>query len=229
MNVTQYTGTDLLGDKNRDRPNPSVGGTSIQPIIPVCKSGDGHENDAATDPTANDVSFSTLINTVVDTINPLQHIPGVSAAYEGLTGDTQNPVSSMAGGFLFGGPVGLIAGAASSFLEMVTGKTMGQHATDFMASASGTDQNQSSQIAEGLAQIGDGTPMLKKQQGISIEQYQTLAAAAAGPNLGVGANVNSVAWASSSWATQALQQATGAYETAHNAKSILPTNDPRQS
>lgn len=55
------------------------------------------------------VSFGDLI----DTLNPLQHIPVVSEAYRGVTGDVISPQARIAGGALWGGPIGLVASVAS--------------------------------------------------------------------------------------------------------------------
>lgn len=46
---------------------------------------------------------------VIDIVNPLQHIPIVSTFYRKLTGDTIDPAIRIAGGALFGGPLGALA------------------------------------------------------------------------------------------------------------------------
>jgi hypothetical protein len=63
-------------------------------------------------------SFADLL----DTINPLQHIPVISNIYRGLTGDTLSAGAQIIGGALFGGPIGLIASIAGSIIEQQTGK-----------------------------------------------------------------------------------------------------------
>lgn len=60
-------------------------------------------------PEGGGVTFGDLI----DTINPLQHIPLVSEAYRGMTGDRISPQARVAGGALWGGPIGLVASVAS--------------------------------------------------------------------------------------------------------------------
>lgn len=52
-------------------------------------------------------------NDLVDTLNPLQHIPVISEIYRGLTGDRISPQARIAGGTLYGGPIGLAATLAS--------------------------------------------------------------------------------------------------------------------
>lgn len=63
----------------------------------------------------------------LDVINPLQHIPIVNGIYRELTGDTIKPVMKLAGGALFGGPIGLGLAALDVTVEGTTGKDTGQH------------------------------------------------------------------------------------------------------
>lgn len=46
---------------------------------------------------------------IIDIVNPLQHIPIVSTFYRKLTGDAIDPAIRIAGGALFGGPLGALA------------------------------------------------------------------------------------------------------------------------
>lgn len=64
----------------------------------------------------------------LDIINPLQHIPIVNTVYRAMTGDKIDPGSRMAGGGLFGGPIGLVASLVSGMVEESTGKDPGAHA-----------------------------------------------------------------------------------------------------
>ncbi|WP_419798313.1 MAG: hypothetical protein ACNI26_01070 [Terasakiella sp.] len=64
---------------------------------------------------------------MLDVINPLQHIPIVSTAYRAITGDELDPGARLAGGTLFGGPIGLAASAFNVILENNTGKDAGEH------------------------------------------------------------------------------------------------------
>tara|TARA_R110000868_G_scaffold1157_5_gene8863 strand:+ start:12620 stop:13519 length:900 start_codon:yes stop_codon:yes gene_type:complete len=69
------------------------------------------------------VSFADLI----DTVNPLQHIPVVSTLYRDLTGDKISAQARMAGGALYGGPIGLVASMVDSAIKTVTGNDFGGH------------------------------------------------------------------------------------------------------
>jgi hypothetical protein len=68
-------------------------------------------------------SFGTLL----DIVNPLQHIPVVSTIYQKLTGDVASPAANLIGGALFGGTIGLAVAAADTALKGETGKDMGGH------------------------------------------------------------------------------------------------------
>ena len=63
----------------------------------------------------------------LDIVNPLQHIPFVSTLYREMTGDSIDPGSRIAGGTLFGGPIGAAISVANVALEYQTGKDMGEH------------------------------------------------------------------------------------------------------
>lgn len=64
---------------------------------------------------AQDFSFFDML----DVINPLQHIPILSSAYRAVTGDETSPTAQLAGGVLFGGPIGgLISLASAVFGEL---------------------------------------------------------------------------------------------------------------
>jgi hypothetical protein len=80
----------------------------------------------------NDSFFESFAD-LLDVINPLQHIPVVSTAYRELTGDTISTGARLAGGALFGGPLGLIAAIGNSIFEQETGGDIGK--TLFAAAA----------------------------------------------------------------------------------------------
>lgn len=90
---------------------------------------------------ANQVSFADLI----DTVNPLQHIPVVSTLYRDLTGDTISSQARIAGGALYGGPIGFVASMIDSVVNTVTGDDLGGH---LLATLFGSDDKpESTQIA----------------------------------------------------------------------------------
>ncbi|MBP2297206.1 hypothetical protein [Azospirillum rugosum] len=67
------------------------------------------------------VDLSLDFDDIVDALNPLQHLPGVSAVYRQATGDHIGLAARLAGDFLYGGPIGLAGGAAMAMFEAITG------------------------------------------------------------------------------------------------------------
>jgi len=63
----------------------------------------------------------------IDIINPLQHIPLVSTLYREITGDEIDPGSRIAGGTLFGGPIGAAVALVDVAVEESSGQDMGEH------------------------------------------------------------------------------------------------------
>jgi hypothetical protein len=61
----------------------------------------------------------------VDIINPLQHIPVVNTIYRSLTGDEIGGVARVAGGALFGGPIGAAFGAVNAVVASGDGEDLG--------------------------------------------------------------------------------------------------------
>lgn len=72
-------------------------------------------------PQGSELSFADL----VDTLNPLQHIPVVSELYRSVTGDRISPHARVAGGTLYGGPVGAVASVMSLAISGNDEKGMG--------------------------------------------------------------------------------------------------------
>ncbi len=64
---------------------------------------------------------------ILDVVNPLQHIPIVSTIYRQVTGDEIAPGSRLAGGALFGGPIGFVVSLANAIVEDVSGRDVGEH------------------------------------------------------------------------------------------------------
>lgn len=63
---------------------------------------------------------------LIDMVNPLQHIPLLNMAYRAITNDTIRPIGQIIGGAVFGGPLGAMAGAASTLItEPPTSAAMG--------------------------------------------------------------------------------------------------------
>lgn len=87
-------------------------------------------------------SFS--FHDLLDTLNPLQHIPIVGAIYRWATGDEPGNVARIVGDGLYGGPIGLAAGLFSVALKEETGEDPGEAV---MAALTGSDQATASTAA----------------------------------------------------------------------------------
>src|SRR5262249_45837194 len=119
------------------------------------------------------------INTVLDTINPLQHIPFLTSVYQEATGDVASPAATLAGGALFGGPVGFVASLAGVIFESATGKTV----PDAIMTALNGEGSQTTEVADNNIHLGDFAGDAKRfvcTQGCTLQQTQV--ATAAGPS-----------------------------------------------
>jgi hypothetical protein len=82
----------------------------------------------------DEFSFHDLI----DTINPLQHLPVVSTVYRWLTGDTIGNVPRIAGDAIYGGPLGLVSGLFNAALKQESGEDLGEHVVAMFTGSDGT-------------------------------------------------------------------------------------------
>lgn len=64
---------------------------------------------------------------ILDTLNPLQHLPIVSTVYRAFTGDAIAPAPRVLGDALFGGPIGAATGMVNAALKYLSGKDVGEH------------------------------------------------------------------------------------------------------
>ena len=64
---------------------------------------------------------------VLDTINPLQHLPVISTLYQNITGDVPSSGANVIGGTLIGGPIGLLSAIVNEITKAQTGKDMGNN------------------------------------------------------------------------------------------------------
>jgi hypothetical protein len=92
------------------------------------------------------------INTLIDTINPLQHIPFLSSLYQETTGDTSSTAATLIGGTLFGGVFGFLGSLASVIFEHETGHSVGGAV---MAALRGETPDPNVQFASNQVNLGD--------------------------------------------------------------------------
>ncbi len=91
--------------------------------------GDHSNQDVSNDGGRGDALFGDdglTFGDILDVINPLQHIPVVSTIYRAVTGDEISPGARVAGGALFGGPIGFAVAAANAVVEAATGDDIGE-------------------------------------------------------------------------------------------------------
>lgn len=61
----------------------------------------------------------------LDTVNPLQQLPVVSSIYRAVVDDPISTGSRLAGGALFGGPLGFASALVNTVVEDISGKDIG--------------------------------------------------------------------------------------------------------
>src|SRR5579872_3478503 len=64
---------------------------------------------------------------LIDAINPLQHLPVVSAIYRWITGDTIGNIPRIVGDALYGGIPGFVAGLVNVLVKEESGEDVGEH------------------------------------------------------------------------------------------------------
>jgi hypothetical protein len=64
---------------------------------------------------------------ILDAINPLQHLPVISAVYRWITGDTIGNIPRIVGDAIYGGIPGFVSGLFGVLVKEETGKDVGEH------------------------------------------------------------------------------------------------------
>lgn len=108
---------------------------------------------------------------LLDVINPLQHIPLVSTLYRAVTGDEIQAPMRIAGGALFGGPIGFVAALANVVVDDAVGADLGE-----MALAALTGDEAGGTAADGI-QVAAASPARRA----APDPPPATAAAPAGP------------------------------------------------
>lgn len=150
---------------------------------------------------------------LLDTINPLQHIPIVSAIYRRLTGDVPGNVAQLAGDTLFGGPIGLGIGLFGLAFKEETGKDPSEMA---LALVTGADAG-SKQVA--------APPAAATSAATAANQTAAPAAAIAGADSTADATAAPIAAADAAPAPATTQQAANT-DAAPAPAPIMPAHPP---
>ena len=116
----------------------------------------------------------------LDVINPLQHIPVVNEIYREYTGDEISPQAQVMGGTLYGGPIGLVASAATMLFEQVTGDSPG----GTMMAALGLKSDESEPGSVVASRSSDVSETSLEQSSPSVRPIQTAVAGSAAANSG---------------------------------------------
>ena len=90
---------------------------------------------------------------IVDTINPLQHIPIVATIYRNMTGDKIGAVPRIVGGALWGRIGGFVLGFVNAIVDHITGKDIGDHIYAALFGDSGKSERETAiaQAAESVS------------------------------------------------------------------------------
>lgn len=115
----------------------------------------------------------------LDVINPLQHIPIVSTIYRALTGDEISTGARLAGGTIYGGPLGLIGAVVNEAVQDATGRDVGE--TALAAMGFGGEDNAGEAVADASGLAPDDPPVgvqTPPRPGEAPGEALTLAAAA---------------------------------------------------
>ncbi len=105
-----------------------------------------------------------FVDTLIDAVNPLQHLPVVSSLYREASGDGISGLARIAGGALFGGIPGLITSAAVSLFDAVTGEDPGEMAISALKDLS-APSDPSSVLDDGVALEADAGQALLEVAG----------------------------------------------------------------
>ncbi len=105
-----------------------------------------------------DASFDEVLNS----INPLHHIPVVSTIYRAVSGDTIGFGPRLIGAAIIGGPLGLIIAGITAFIEEMSGGTISEHAVALFEGLTGDDEPAPADVIAAIpgharGDAGDGT------------------------------------------------------------------------
>lgn len=98
-----------------------------------------------------DVSLDIGFDDLIDVINPLQHLPVISSVYREVSGDTIGLGARLAGGYLYGGPIGAGSEAAMAVFEAVSGDTPMGHVASLFTDDDSTGTQAGTQVAAATA------------------------------------------------------------------------------
>jgi hypothetical protein len=163
-------------------------------------------------------TFSSFL----DIINPLQHIPVVNTIYRAVTGDTIENGSRLAGGALFGGPIGFLASVFNGIVDEETGNDLGGHALAALGLKDAAAKNSTTGLAQNAPPLV--IELADSQIPATTEPGAQNAAMASSDEVPLGAlsNLTNRAWGETAPATIPNGNASRATIPYRNQKAELP-------
>jgi hypothetical protein len=155
---------------------------------------------------------------VLDTINPLQHLPIVSTIYRYLTGDTIGNLPRIAGDTLYGGPLGFVTGLLGATVKQESGSDIGEHV---LAMITGGDGGKSGVPADGQAALASAAGAPVRAAGVPAS------ATVAGPGDGAATPAVAAVTAPSQEAASQVGSHAAAGLPLASAKPAATDSDPR--
>jgi hypothetical protein len=108
---------------------------------------------------------------LLDVINPLQHLPVIGDLYRSITGDTISAPARMAGGAIYGGPIGFVSSLVNTVVEEVTGSDVGGN---LLALFSPEGAGQTAAAAEGTVIAKAGAKLASAAPQVNLPPLPTL-------------------------------------------------------
>lgn len=106
---------------------------------------------------------------ILDTLNPLQHIPLLSNLYQSASGDTPPSVGArLAGGALFGGPLGFLASLFNVIVEQESGRDLTGHVLAALNGDSATGVNAG---GEEITHVASTSPFISASRQSAYNAY----------------------------------------------------------
>jgi hypothetical protein len=129
-------------------------------------------SDSAGNSATNNAFFSSndgpSFKDMLDIINPLQQIPIVGTIYRAMTGDTISAASKLAGGALYGGPLGFMASLADEIVQTQTGQDVG---SNLLSWAQGNNSGANYAVADSGSSSADSSMPLGANQRAAYNAY----------------------------------------------------------
>jgi hypothetical protein len=160
---------------------------------------------------------SFTFHDILDTLNPLQHLPIIGPIYRWLTGDEPGNVARIIGDGLFGGPVGFASGLISVAVKEQTGKDPGALV---IAALTGGDAGAAATAAAPPPASADSKPPLATPAAAAAPRSQPLLQLAKAPLPAPGSTASSPAEQAFLAQSSAFQRTAGSQRGAAGGRNF---------